>query len=425
MSEPLNEPLNEPLFSASEEEEEEETPVQFTNLLGIGPVGPVERPILVVPPLNTVETTIQAQVHVVRVDGELEREARRRRVWGVYAVRTLGNRLYPNLVRLVATMAPTRYMGDRTLPDANASIFKVHIHNDTGVVVTRDGRIYTMDLRTGQFWTQPGDHRNRFHHGIRDRVKAVAFHPSRPWVFLAGWRHRNLAIIQYPDPQSTPVFLPVPHTLSDDVHVATHGLSVCETSAAILGTAGNVHILDFGQGPEGATTTRQLTFERGPCTFLKIDGASRDTLVVWRQISELGSGSLVQKSSLGPTRTETQFHGCDSRLVDLYTYRDMVVAATQKTVLLWSGGGAPLHKFRRHHKTIQSLTLVPGRGIAVTTSFDKTIRFWDLDNECELMDDVVKIIWRTGSKKPQSVAVSRDGWMMIGYDTKHICLRQF
>jgi len=355
------------------------------------------------------------------------------RRWKATVMDTLlrSTHLSDNMIREILGLVPPQYTGTQRLPEASASVFKVHIHSETiGVVLTRDGLLYVMHLKTGQFLR--GKHT---HYVARmNRVKSAAFHPTKPILFAQSHSSSQLTVIWYPVHLGPEGFVPttlVPSPCSVTKmdpgvgHVLTNGISVVEHGFALsTSTSFQIHTIP-PELYEGTFSTAAGWNETLAGQFFKLSDVQLSPTLssrfFWqRRGSTLSPAPLLRSTLSNESRHDVHHYGPTSKILDALECKtnDRVVAMTSKhAIFVWDQEGRHLKTIRKHHGLLQSMAI--HQTTLISASFDKSVRFWDLESLEQKKKGNASSRWHTGKKKPQAAAVCGEK-VLIGYDTKEI-----
>lgn len=332
-------------------------------------------------------------------------------------------RLSGNMIRGILELTPPEYSGRQTIPDAHSSIFKVHIHNNQmGLILLRSGQLYAMDLRTGQFW-----HNDRDYSVLPqwNRVRAAAFHPTKPLVMVHAWHTTTMSIVRYPT------------TLRDHTHrikvvevgaISSRGLSTTSQAAATLhvGTRA-ITFHEFPATDEDLLTTgfaESTALPRlsqgAPIFFAKLvqhSTAAHTFQLVWQTLSGQQRPLRLETLTNG-TRSAVHFYGPTSTVYDADLSGDKMVAMTEKhAIFVWRHDGTHLKTFRKHYGILQSMSL--SGSMLATASFDKSVRIWNMDTLQLVQSGEALRHAHTGKKKPQAVALWNNR-IVIGFEDKSV-----
>jgi ribosomal protein L28 len=330
-----------------------------------------------------------------------------------------------NMIRGILELVPPEYSGRQPIPDANSSIFKVHIYNNQmALLLLRSGQLYAMDLRTGQFW-----HNNRDYSVIlrQARVRAAAFHPTKPLVMVYAWSSTTLAIVRYPTSlhdQASSV------KMVEIGAVPGKGISTTNQAAATLHVSTST--ITFHEFPDTddklltsgfslSTALPRLT-QGAPILFTKLvmhSTADHTFKLLWQtRTGTERHWPLLLETTTRITHRREHFYGPTSRVYDANLTKDKLVAMTEKhAIFVWQQDGTHLKTFRKHHGVLQSMSVYGS--LLVTASFDKSVRIWDLDTLKMVQSGNAMKHAHTGKTKPQAVALWNNR-IVIGFDNKTV-----
>jgi len=341
----------------------------------------------------------------------------------LYALHTQATHLHANLVRLILTFAPPQFCGVRPLPQATSSIFKVHIHGSIGVILTTACELYLLHLPSGRFWW---DGATPHLYVLKGRVKSATFHPTQPLLLIYRWHSAHCDLFQYPDSFAPPMHQIHQWPQTEIAPPTANGVSFCPQGFLNWDMQGHLTVYTFQNIQALHLNGRTLAVE-GPTTFTKIHSycPSTDHVQLWRQTRHPHNQWPMQLAKWDPARNEevsTQwYNGLNCAILDVVESSTRLIGITAtKSIVLWEHTGPFIQIMRRHYYPITAVACIPGRPFILTTSFDKSIRLWDVLAGVECKTEAAQQYWNTGSRKPQSIAVSGATRVLVGYDTKDI-----
>ena len=413
-----------------------------------------EQPVLLVPELPVAVAPDQLNAppnlpapteNEIRTNIELSRQQRWK--YGVLFMLYKHPRFHSNLARVVFQFAKPRFNGTILLPDAQSTIHSTHIHqNKTGIIVTREAGIYIIDLKTGHLWTRSQDslliHQFRPEGG---RIKAIAFHPIQPILAMSLWHTPQIIILRYPNTSTDSTRSNQVMIFEMDHSILQNGLTILKNALLVQTT---MHSLVYPTDNwETVLRTGELdnVIEFGfpdSSKFNQLRFMNSDQVQIWRQSQSSGTQqrplqlAIIPQDVLTESSPSTQFqtflnvrqnryfYGPGSSILNLIEVRGKVIVTTAlHSILVWNfEDGTHLHTFRNHWGPgrIQSLTSIPDSLIVATASFDKSIRLWNMERLEQITTHKGQRFWNTGTRKPQSISVSKCGHALVGFDNKSI-----
>lgn len=126
-----------------------------------------------------------------------------------------------------------------------------------------------------------------------------------------------------------------------------------------------------------------------------------------------GSFSLLDASSFETTLEVDKAHFKSVNAMDMPPKMDYILSAGNSTITMWDLNGEPVKKLTAHKSTVLNLDISSDGKHAVSSDFNKSFVFWDLEN------DVKALRMKGHEKAANTVCISPDDrWIASGsYDS--------
>jgi WD40 repeat protein len=209
---------------------------------------------------------------------------------------------------------------------------------------------------------------------------------------------------------------------------------MCDTTLAVHTTSNTIVLYNLSSEVRMNSVTdfddatdHIVTFPGTVATFyFEVESfTDGDTYCMWQQTRhpDMEELPLSKLTCLNGQMASIYFTGCMTSIVQLQvpkSYDRVIAAMTGMNIMVWDKKGTPLALFRGHHGMIQAIACASTYPLLVSVAFDKSIRHWDLDTLKEKKHWGAQKNWWTGNKKPQTISITNDGRLVIGYDSKDL-----
>ncbi|QIR35864.1 hypothetical protein HCG51_03230 [Tolypothrix sp. PCC 7910] len=134
-----------------------------------------------------------------------------------------------------------------------------------------------------------------------------------------------------------------------------------------------------------------------------------------QNIAYAGANRVIKLWNLKEGKTQMEFpshHSDDiSRLVLSHDGKMIASASDDRTVIIWSLEGKPLHTLRGHQGSVTDISFSPNSKIIASASQDNTLRIWNFDNVASVL-------------KGDSLSFSPNGQMIVTGENETISIWQ-